>query len=73
MLLPMPRVLGPLGRSGEFVRRSDISALRSSEIPACAWAQLSDFVSISLMHLFHKEEGSGNVMTSLTGSSRGAR
>jgi hypothetical protein len=37
------------------------------------WAQLSGFVSVSLMHLFHKEEGLGNATASLAASSRGAR
>jgi hypothetical protein len=73
MLLPMPRVVGPLGRSREFVHRSNISAPGSSEIPACAWSRLSGFVSISLMHHFRKQEGLGNTMASLVGSSRGAR
>jgi hypothetical protein len=73
MLLPMPRVAVPSGHSGEFVRRSDISAPGSSEIPARVWLWLSGFVSISLMHLFCKEEGLGNATASLARSSHGAR
>jgi hypothetical protein len=73
MPLPMPRVVGSSGRSGEFVHGSDIFAPGSSKIFARAWARLSGFVSISLTHLFHKEEGLGNATASLAGSSRGAR
>jgi hypothetical protein len=72
ILLPKSRIIGPSRHSGKFVHRSDIFAPRSSEIPAGAWARLSGFVSMSLMHLFHKEEGLGNATTSLARSSRGA-
>jgi hypothetical protein len=47
--------------------------LGSSEIPPHAWAQLRGLVSISLAHLFRKEEGLDNAATSLAGSSHGAR
>jgi hypothetical protein len=73
ILLPMSRIAGLSGRSGEFVYESNISAPRSSKIPAGMWARLSGFVSIFLTHLFHKEESLGNAMASLTGLSRGAR
>jgi hypothetical protein len=37
-----------------------------------AWPQLSGFVSVSLTHLFCKEERLGNATASLAGSSHGA-
>jgi hypothetical protein len=72
MPLPRPRVIGSLGRSGGFVHGSDISAPGSSEISARAWAQSRGLVSISLGHLFRKENGLDNATASLSGSSRGA-
>jgi hypothetical protein len=51
------RIASPLGRSGKFVRGSGISAPGSFEVLTGARGQLSDFVSISLTHLFRKEEG----------------
>jgi hypothetical protein len=59
MPLPMPRVVGSSGRSGEFVRGSDISTPVSSEIPARVWVRLSGFISISLTHLFLQRGGFG--------------
>jgi hypothetical protein len=54
-----PRIAGPSGPSGRFIRGSGISALGSFEVltGASARGQLSDFVSISLTHFFRKEEG----------------
>jgi hypothetical protein len=72
ILFSMSRIVDPSGHSRKFIRGSDISVPGSSEIPAGTWAQLSAFVSISLTHLFSKEEGLGNAMASLAGSSHGA-
>jgi hypothetical protein len=69
--LPRPRVVGSTWRSGGFVRGSDIPAPGSSEILSRAWTRSRGLVSISLVHLFRKEEGLDNTTTSLAGSSRG--
>jgi hypothetical protein len=65
-------IVGLSGRSRKFVRGSAVSAPRSFEVLSGTRGQLSDFISISLMHLFRKEECVGNAMASLAGSSRGA-
>jgi hypothetical protein len=51
------RIAGPLGHLGKFICGSGISAPGSFKVLTGAWGQLSDFVSISLTHLFRKEEG----------------
>jgi hypothetical protein len=73
MPLPRPRVIGSPGHLGGFVRGLNIFAPGFAEIPDCAWAWSRGLVSISLMHIFRKEEGLDNAMASLTGSNRGVR